>query len=82
MPQKIHLIVWKKNNGNFKKTYICQKTKWASKGFSDAEVKTIVELAKISVQIEQCQLDKGMTQKEFDKIRQTLSILRKYCYIT
>ena len=59
-----------------------KKTKWASEGFSDAEVKTIVELAKISVQIEQCQLDKGMTQKEFDKIRQTLSVLRKYCYIT
>lgn len=44
-----------------------KKTKWVSEGFSDAEVKTIVELAKISAQIERCRLEMGMTQQEFAK---------------
>lgn len=42
-----------------------KKTNWITEGFSDAEVKTIVELAKISARIERCRLEMGMTQKEF-----------------
>ena len=44
-----------------------KKTDWVSEGFSKAEVKTIVELAKISAQIERCRLEMGMTQQEFAK---------------
>ena len=42
-----------------------KKTKWVSEGLSDAEVKTIVELAKISARIERCRIEMGMTQLEF-----------------
>lgn len=42
-----------------------KKTDWISEGISEAEVKTTVELAKISAKIERCRLDLGMTQKEF-----------------
>ena len=42
-----------------------KKTNWISEGVSDAEVKTIVELAKISARIERCRLERGMTQKDF-----------------
>lgn len=42
-----------------------KKTKWVSDGLSNAEVKTIVELAKISARIERCRIELGMTQKEF-----------------
>lgn len=42
-----------------------KKTNWISKGLSDAEVKTIVELAKISARIERCRIEMGMTQLEF-----------------
>lgn len=42
-----------------------KKTSWVSDGISEAEVKTIVELAKLSAKIERCRLDLGMTQKEF-----------------
>lgn len=42
-----------------------KKTNWVSEGFSEAEVKTIVELAKISAQIERCRIEMGMTQQEF-----------------
>lgn len=42
-----------------------KKTNWISDGISEAEVKTIVELAKISARIELCRMDMGMTQKEF-----------------
>lgn len=42
-----------------------KKTNWVTEGISDAEVKTIVELAKISARIERCRLDLGMTQAEF-----------------
>lgn len=38
---------------------------WVSEGIDDAEIKTIVELARISAKIERCRLDLGMTQKEF-----------------
>ena len=42
-----------------------KKTNWVSEGFSEAEVKTIVELAKISARIERCRIEMGMTQQEF-----------------
>jgi transcriptional regulator with XRE-family HTH domain len=42
-----------------------KKTNWVSEGISEAELKTTVELAKISAKIERCRLEKGMTQKEF-----------------
>lgn len=42
-----------------------KKADWVSEGLSDASIKTIVELAKISAQIERCRIEKGMTQKEF-----------------
>lgn len=42
-----------------------KKTNWISEGLSEPEVKTIVELAKISAQIERCRLEMDMTQKEF-----------------
>lgn len=38
---------------------------WISEGFSEAEVKTMVELAKISARIERCRMEMGMTQQEF-----------------
>lgn len=42
-----------------------KKTDWISEGLSESEVKTTVELAKISAKIERCRIDMGMTQKEF-----------------
>lgn len=42
-----------------------KKTTWLSEGLSDAEIKTTIELAKISAQIERCRLDMRMSQKEF-----------------
>lgn len=42
-----------------------KKTNWIAEGISEAEVKTTIELAKISAKIEKCRLDLGMTQKEF-----------------
>lgn len=42
-----------------------KKANWVSEGFSDAEIKSIVELAKISARIERCRLEMGMTQQEF-----------------
>ena len=42
-------------------------TNWVTEGLSDAEIKTVVELAKISAQIERCRLEMGMTQHEFAK---------------
>jgi len=42
-----------------------KRTNWLSQGISGAEVKTTVELAKISAKIERCRLDLSMTQKEF-----------------
>ena len=42
-----------------------KKTSWVTKGLEAEEVKTIVELAKISAKIELARLDLGMTQKEF-----------------
>ena len=40
-------------------------TDWVSAGLKDADVKTIVELAKISAQIERYRIENEMTQKEF-----------------
>ena len=42
-----------------------KKSTWLSEGLSEAEIKTTVELAKISAQIERCRLDMHMSQKEF-----------------
>lgn len=42
-----------------------KKTNWITEGLTGTEVKTIVELAKISARIERCRLDLGMTQEQF-----------------
>ena len=42
-----------------------KKSNWITQGIPEAEVKSIVQLAKISAQIERCRLDMEMTQKEF-----------------
>lgn len=42
-----------------------KKTNWISEGFSESEMKTMIELAKISASIERCRIDMHMTQKEF-----------------
>ena len=42
-----------------------KSTSWVSEGIPDAEIRTTVELAKISAKIEKYRLDMGMTQKEF-----------------
>lgn len=44
-----------------------KKTNWISEGISEAEIKTTIELARISAKIERCRLDLGMTQMEFAK---------------
>ena len=42
-----------------------KKSSWISEGISEAEIKTTIELARISAKIERCRLDLGMTQIEF-----------------
>lgn len=42
-----------------------KETNWVTEGLSAAEIKTIVELAKISARIEGSRLEMGMTQQEF-----------------
>lgn len=42
-----------------------KKSNWITQGIPEAEVKCIVQLAKISAQIERCRLDMEMTQEEF-----------------
>ena len=42
-----------------------KQTNWLAEGMSDAEIKTTIELAKISARIERCRLEMGMTQHEF-----------------
>jgi DNA-binding transcriptional regulator YiaG len=42
-----------------------KKTSWLTEGMTNADVKTTVELAKISAKIERSRIDLGMTQKEF-----------------
>lgn len=51
--------------GITEKIIAAKKTNWLSQGMSQVEIKTTVELAKISAKIERCRLDLGMTQKEF-----------------
>jgi transcriptional regulator with XRE-family HTH domain len=51
--------------GITEKLATAKQTKWVSEGLSEADVKTTVELAKISARIERCRIDMGMTQKEF-----------------
>jgi len=43
------------------------ETTWVTDGLSKDDVKTTVELAKISARIERCRLELGMTQAEFAK---------------
>ena len=40
------------------------KTNWVSEGFSKTEVKTMVELAKKSAQIERVRIEKEMNQQK------------------
>ncbi|MBE5901235.1 MAG: helix-turn-helix transcriptional regulator [Lachnospiraceae bacterium] len=42
-----------------------ENTTWVTDGMSDVEIKTTIELARISAKIESCRLDMGMTQQEF-----------------
>lgn len=42
-----------------------KKTNWVTEGLSNAEIKTTIDLAKISATIEQRRIDMGMTQIEF-----------------
>lgn len=42
-----------------------KKSNWITQGIPEAEVKSLVQLAKISAQIERCRLDMEMTQEEF-----------------
>ena len=42
-----------------------KKNDWLTESIPDFEVKTIVELARISARIERCRLELGMTQTEF-----------------
>ena len=51
--------------GVMEKIANAQKNSWVSDGISEAEIKTTVELAKISAKIERCRFDLGMTQIEF-----------------
>lgn len=51
--------------GVMEKIANAKKVDWISEGISEAEIKTTIELAKISAKIERCRLDLGMTQIEF-----------------
>ena len=51
--------------GIMEKVANAKKASWVSEGISEAEIKTTIELAKISAKIERCRLDLGMTQIEF-----------------
>lgn len=42
-----------------------ENASWLKEGLSEAEIKSTVELAKISAKIERCRLELGMTQIEF-----------------
>ena len=41
------------------------KTSWVVDGLTEVEVKSIIELSRISAQVEKCRLELDMTQKEF-----------------
>ncbi len=51
--------------GAMEKIANAKKSSWISEGISEAEIKTTIELARISAKIERCRLDLGMTQIEF-----------------
>ena len=53
--------------GISKKIANAKEVNWLTKGFTDSEVKTTIELARISAQIERCRLNMGMSQQEFAK---------------
>lgn len=53
--------------GVMEKVANAKKASWISEGISEAEIKTTIELARISAKIERCRLDLGMTQIEFAK---------------
>ena len=56
-----------------------RKTNWFTEDLSEAEVKTVVELAKISATIERRRLEMGMTQKQFaDYMGVTQSMVSKW----
>ncbi len=42
-----------------------KKSNWLTEGLTEAEIKSAINLAKISARIERCRLDMGMTQQEF-----------------
>ena len=42
-----------------------QNSDWLTEGLTKSEIKSIIELAKISARLEMKRLDLGMTQKEF-----------------
>ena len=42
-----------------------QETTWVTESLSEAEIKSTIELAKISAKIEKCRQNMNMTQKEF-----------------
>ena len=44
-----------------------KKSNWLTEGLNEAEVKTSIELAKISARIERSRLEMGMTQAEFSE---------------
>lgn len=53
--------------GIAEKLVSAKESYWISEEVPESEVKAIVELAKISAQIERSRLEKGMTQQEFAK---------------
>ena len=44
-----------------------KQASWLTESLSEVEIKTTVELAKISARIELCRMEMGMTQQEFAK---------------
>ena len=51
--------------GIMEKIANAKKTSWVADGLTEVEVKSIIELSRISAQIEKCRLELDMTQKEF-----------------
>ena len=51
--------------GILEKIANAKEENWISEGFSNSEVKSIIEIAKISARIEQKRNEMGMTQQEF-----------------
>lgn len=51
--------------GIMEKIANAKKTSWVVDGLTEVEVKSIIELSRISAQVEKCRLELDMTQKEF-----------------